>query len=57
MDHVLYAYNGRIPIRPAEIDWDTIVDGSAAATLWPNEAVPWAELPRVRDPAVGSVGM
>ena len=54
-----YVYGGRVPDRsklPADIDWDRPVDGTTKKTLWSHdEFIPWEEMPRTRDPAIGFV--
>jgi acyl-homoserine lactone acylase PvdQ len=51
---ILYVWNGRVPRRPAGFDYDNVLDGTTTAAVWdPDDVVPWAALPRLRDPATG----
>jgi acyl-homoserine-lactone acylase len=53
---ILYAWNARVPRRPAGFDFRHPVDGSVSESLWDAaDPVAWEELPRLRDPAVGFV--
>jgi acyl-homoserine-lactone acylase len=53
--HVMYVFNGAVPVRPAgELDWSRVVPGSSSTTLW-TRIHPYAELPKVLDPPSGWV--
>jgi acyl-homoserine lactone acylase PvdQ len=54
--NLLYAWNARLPRRPAGYDYDTILDGTTSANLTDvANPVPWGELPRLRNPSTGWV--
>ncbi len=52
--HILYVFNGQIPIHPKGDwnDWQGIVPGDTEATLW-TKTHPYQGLPRVLDPPAG----
>ena len=51
--HILYQYNARLPLRAEGVDFSATVDGDGS-TLW-RQTLPFEQLPRVLDPAVGFV--
>jgi acyl-homoserine-lactone acylase len=52
--HILYVYNGRVPVRPSGDwrAWTGIQRGDTSALLW-TATHDYAELPRVQDPLSG----
>lgn len=54
--HVLYVFNGRVPVRPSGgwEAWTGVVPGDTPATLW-TQTHDYADLPRVLDPPGGWV--
>lgn len=50
---IMHFFGGRTPVRASgDYDWDGIVPGTSAATLW-TKTHPFEELPRVVDPPSG----
>jgi acyl-homoserine-lactone acylase len=54
--HVLYVFNGRVPVRSSGgwDDWSGVVRGDTSATLW-TRVHDYDDLPRVLDPPSGWV--
>jgi acyl-homoserine-lactone acylase len=52
--HILYVFNGRVPVRPRGDwrDWNGIVRGDSSVTLWTTTHA-YGDLPRVIDPPAG----
>jgi hypothetical protein len=54
--NIRYLWGGRIPYRPAGVNFLKIIDGSTSATLWAaDDVVALEDLPQVRDPKCGYV--
>ncbi len=53
---IRYLWGGRIPQRPAGVNFKSIIEGTTSATLWDaDDVVRLADLPGVRDPECGFV--
>ncbi len=52
--NILYGYNGSIPIRDPQFNWNSPVDGTTSATEWKGRH-PFSELPQLLNPACGYV--
>ncbi len=53
---ILFVWNGRVPKRNPGYDYRAVLDGTTSATMWDiQDPVPYADLPRYRDPAEGFV--
>jgi acyl-homoserine-lactone acylase len=52
--HILYVFNGQVPIHPKGNwnDWQGVVPADTSATLW-TKTHPYQDLPRVLDPPSG----
>lgn len=54
-DTIYYVSNARLPQRNPAYDWSTTLPGDTSATLWPEEMLPFDELPQVLQPKAGYV--
>jgi penicillin amidase/acyl-homoserine-lactone acylase len=50
--NIFYLYNGDIPIRAEDYDWELYLPGDTSETLW-TEYLPFDQLPQVLNPAAG----
>lgn len=53
-NNISYLFNGKIPDRPDGYNWQKVVPGDTAATLW-EHYIRTEELPQVKNPASGYV--
>lgn len=50
--HILYVFNGQVPVRTGAYEWRGIVPGRLSETLW-TRTHPYGDLPRAKDPPTG----